>query len=70
MRINNTINVLKFRTHFFPFSNEMLVIKAGIHKILLRIANRKEPDQTVFQKKPSDLDLNHLSRPFWQPTGI
>ena len=29
------------------FSNEMLVIRAGIHKMSVRIANRKEPDQTA-----------------------
>ena len=32
--------------HFF-FSNKMLVIKAGIHKMLVRITNREDPDQTA-----------------------
>ena len=34
----------------------MLVINAGIHKMLVRIANREDPD----------LGLLSLSRPFWQ----
>ena len=34
-------------TFFFLFSNEMLVIRAGIHKILVRIANREDTDQTA-----------------------
>ena len=32
-------------TFLFLFSNKMLVIRIGINKILVRIANRKEPDQ-------------------------
>ena len=33
----------------FLFSNKikMLVIRTGIHKILARIANREDPDQTA-----------------------
>ena len=27
--------------------NKMLVIRAGIHKMLVRIANREDPDQTA-----------------------
>ena len=39
-------NVIKFQTLFFcPFSYKMLVIKAGIHKMFGRIANREDPDQ-------------------------
>ena len=40
------VNVLKLRT---PFSilNEMLIFRAGIHKMLVRIANREDPDQTA-----------------------
>ena len=37
----------KFRTFLFLFSNKILVIKAGIHKILVRIANSEGPDQTA-----------------------
>ena len=34
-------------TFLFLFSNKMLVIKAGIHKMLFRIANSEDPDQTA-----------------------
>ena len=34
-------------TFLFLFSNKMLVIRAGIHKMLFRIANREDPDQTA-----------------------
>ena len=34
-------------TFLFLFSNQMLVIRAGIHKMLVRIANREDPDQTA-----------------------
>ena len=44
----------------------MLVIMAGIHKILVRMANREDPDL----KKQSDLDLHCLSRSFWQATSV
>ena len=50
----------------FLFSNKMLVFKAGIHKILVRIANREDSDQTA----SSDLGLPCLSRPFWQATLV
>ena len=30
-----------------PFSNRLLVFRAGIHKILVRIANWEDPDQTA-----------------------
>ena len=39
--------------------NEILIIRAGSHKMLARIANRGDPDQTA-----SDLGLPCLSRPF------
>ena len=32
---------------FFLFSNKKLVFRAGIHKMLVRIANREDPDQTA-----------------------
>ena len=32
-------------TFLFLFSNKMLLIKAGIHKMLVRIANREDSDQ-------------------------
>ena len=41
----------------------MWVIKARIHKMLVRIANREDADQTA-------LGLHCLSRPFWYVTSI
>ena len=40
------VNVLKFQTLLFLFSNKMWVIRAGIHKIPVRVANREGPNQT------------------------
>ena len=34
-------------TFLFLFSNKMLVLRAGIHKMLSRIANREDPDQAA-----------------------
>ena len=34
-------------TFLGPFSNKMLIIRAGTHKMLVRIANREDPDQTA-----------------------
>ena len=31
----------------FLFSNKIFVIRTGIHKMLVRIANREGPDQTA-----------------------
>ena len=31
----------------FLFSNKMMIIRAGINKLLDRIANREDPDQTA-----------------------
>ena len=36
--------------------------------MLVRIANREDPDQTAFQKQ-SDLGLHCLSMRFWQATS-
>ena len=45
---NAMVNVLKFQNFFFfLFSNKMLLFAAGIHKILVRIVNREDPDQTA-----------------------
>ena len=42
------VDVLKFQTHFTFFSQTIiLVIRTGIHKMLVRIANRKDTDQTA-----------------------
>ena len=46
----------------------MSVIRAGINKILVKMANREEPAQTASSetvKKQSDLGLLCLPRPFW-----
>ena len=37
-------------TFLFLFSNKMLVIRAGTHKMLFRIANREDFDQTASQE--------------------
>ena len=34
-------------TFFFLFPNKTLVIRAGIHKMLVRTANREDLDQTA-----------------------
>ena len=34
-------------TFLFLFSNKMLVFRAGIHKMLVGIANREDPHQTA-----------------------
>ena len=47
----------------FLFSNKMLVIRTGVHKILVRIVNREDPDQTV-------LGPHCLSKPFWQGASV
>ena len=67
-----TVNVLKFCTLISFCSKKIMVIRAGIHKLLVRIANREDPDQTVSSvqtqirmlQKQSDLGLRSLSRPF------
>ena len=43
----------------------MLVIRADIHKMLVRIANREDPDQTA-----SNLSLQYLSKTFWQTFSV
>ena len=34
-------------TFLFLFLNEMMIIRVGIHKMLVRRANREDPDQTA-----------------------
>ena len=34
----------------FLFSSKMLVIRAGIHEMLVRTANREDPDQTAYSE--------------------
>ena len=49
----------------FLFLNKMMVIRAGIQKMLLRIANRADPDQTASSEAISAM---FVSKPFWQAT--
>ena len=44
----------------------MWLLRTGIHQILVRIANREDPDQIA----SSDQGLRYLSRPFWQATRV
>ena len=52
----------------------MFVIRTGIHKMLVRIANRQDPDQTasvrLLLKKQSDLGLCCVSGCVWQATSV
>ena len=45
----------------------MLVIRVAIYKMLARLANREDPDQTASSEI---LGLSCLSRPFWQATAF
>ena len=47
-------------TFLFLFSVKILVFRAGIRKMLVRIAKREDPDQTALKKQP-DLGLCCLS---------
>ena len=49
-------------TVLFLFSIKILDIKAVNHKMLVRIANREDPDQ-ITSSEESDLGLHCLSRP-------
>ena len=64
-------------TSHFCFTNKMLIIMTGIHKMLVRIANSEKPGQTASGRscffgsslilllwKQSDLGMRCLSRPF------
>ena len=53
-------------TFLFLFSNKMLVIRAGNHKMLVRIANKEGFDQTA----SSLLGFCCLSGPIWQATSV
>ena len=37
-------------TFLFPFSNKQLVIRTEITKMLVRISNREDPDQTASEE--------------------
>ena len=38
------------KTSLFLFSNKLLVIRDGIHKMLVRTVNRADPDQTASEE--------------------
>ena len=42
-------------TFLYLFSNKMYVVRAGIHKMLVRISNREDPDPILVC--PACLDL-------------
>ena len=44
----------------------MLIFRAGIYKMLVRIANKEDPVVRLLLRKLSDLGPPCLSRPFWQ----
>ena len=74
MLINKNLQFLYYskcskilNTFLFLFSYKRLVSRAGIHTVLVRIANREDPDKTA---SPTDLGLFCLSRPFWQATSV
>ena len=46
-RCFTSVKVLIFRTLFSPCSQIMFVFRTGIHKMVVRIANREDPDQTA-----------------------
>ena len=41
------VNFLKFQQFSHSILNKRLVFRAGIHKMLVRTANREDPDQTA-----------------------
>ena len=47
----------------------MLVFKAGIHIMLVKIEKREDLDQTASSEE-SDLGLHSLSRTFWRETSV
>ena len=48
-KINVIFSMVMFfrNTFIIRFSTKMLVVKAGIHKMLIKIANWEDPDQTA-----------------------
>ena len=57
---------LKFRTLYVLKNPLVMVIMAIIAKMLVRIANREDPDQTA----SSYLGLHCLFKPFWQVISV
>ena len=44
------VNVINFDHFSLSNLNKVLVIRVGIHKILVRIANKEDPDQTASEE--------------------
>ena len=49
-------------TFLFVFSSRMLAMRGGIHKILLRIANIEDPDQTATSEAVQALEHNTIKQ--------
>ena len=56
-------------TFLFLFSNEMLVFRAGSHKMLVRIANREDPDQSLVEQSIHVAQTNYLSLLEFEPNA-
>ena len=54
------IMCITFQSLLLLFSNKTLIIRAGIHKMPVRIANRENPDQSGVC----------LSKLFWQAISV
>ena len=50
--------------------NEMLVIRAGINKMLVRIANKEDPDQTASSYAVFCWSALFILKPFWQTPSV
>ena len=46
-QFDDQLSMFFSNTFHFQFSNKIYVIRAGIHKMLFRVANREDPDQTA-----------------------
>ena len=53
MPVNSQISY----TFLFQFSTKFLVIRAETRKMLIRIANREDPDQTTYSERPDQTAL-------------
>ena len=56
-------------TFLFLFAKKILVWRAGIQKMLVRIANRDDPDQTASSEAVWSGSAR-LSRLFWQASSV
>ena len=59
----------KISNTFFLFSNKMLVTRARIYKMHVRIANGEDPDQQ-FDLSQHDLSQHCGTLPFWLATIV